>query len=167
MCLQDFKCTECFRCACCLSFVCLQPVGLDFSLPSLDPSLLDAVFIWISVILMNTLWISWIPGPGALFHPVWSLLSLLLLSLVNKSDKSSCPGVQLSNGTSSILLFSLSFHELLLWGFFKLGVFFNFILCEIILFTGSCCCWEWDRELLPTSFSLSVGRDWCHTPINR
>lgn len=108
VCLQDFQVRRVFK-MCLLPFLCLAATCgpgfiLFFSCRSSDPSLLDGIFIWISEIFMNALWISWIPGPGALFHPVWSLLSLFLLSLVNKSDKSPCPVVQLSNGTPSFLL---------------------------------------------------------------
>lgn len=84
------------------------------------------------------LWISLIPGPVAFFHPVWSLRSLPILSVVNKSDKSPCRVAQLSNVTYIFLLSFLSTAvETVALGFFNLGVFFAF---EKIIFARSCAC---------------------------
>lgn len=72
------------------------------------------------------LWISLIPGPVACFHPVWSLRSLPILSVVNKSDKSPCQVAQLSNVTSSIFLLSFlsTAVETVALGFFNLVFLF-------------------------------------------
>lgn len=69
---------------------------------------------------------------------MWSLRSLPILSVVNKSDKSPCHVAQLSNVTSSIFLLSFlsTAVETVALGFFN----FFFFVFEKILFARSCAC---------------------------